>query len=375
VMSGCMAQRYSKDLETDMPEVDLFIGTGEYHRIVELLQKKALGKLRQKSFVDIPKFIHTEETPRINTGQHFSAYLKISEGCVRHCSFCIIPKLRGNEVRSRTVESLIEETKHLVAGGVTELNLIAQDLTHYGLDRDYKDNLAMLLRELVKIQELRWIRLHYAYPDNFTDEVIELIATEPKIAKYVDMPLQHGDDKVLKLMNRQIRVQGITELVKKMRARIPGIVFRTNFIVGHPGETEESYQNLRNLALDLELERVGVFKYSLEEDTASFRLAEKIGQVPEETIQLRYNDLMQIQQQISHDKNKALVGQRLQVLVEGASRESDLLLQGRWYGQAQEIDGVILINEGNARPGEYVTVEITEALPYDLVGRILSPLQ
>lgn len=375
VVSGCMAQRYSKDLEKDMPEVDLFIGTGEYHRVVELLQKKALGKLAQKSFVDIPKFIHTEETPRLNTGLPFMAYLKISEGCVRHCSFCIIPKLRGNEVRSRSVASLVQEATSLAASGVTELNLIAQDLTHYGIENGYKDNLAQLLRELVKIDGLRWIRLHYAYPDNFTDEVIELMANEPKIAKYVDMPLQHGDDAVLKLMNRQIRRDGIRALVKKMRERIPGIVFRTNFIVGHPGETEESYQNLRAMAAELELERVGVFKYSLEEDTASYRLAEKIGQVPEEIIQARYNDLMQLQQEISHKKNRSLVGQRLQVLVEGVSRESDLLLQGRWFGQAQEIDGVVLINDGSARPGDYVSVEITDALPYDLVGGIVPPLQ
>ncbi len=371
VVSGCMAQRYSKDLEKDMPEVDLFIGTGEYHRVVELLQKKALGKLRQKSFVDIPKFIHTEEHPRINTGASHSAFLKISEGCVRNCSFCIIPKLRGHEVRSRTVQSLVQEAKRLALGGVTELNLVAQDLTHFGIESDFKENLAMLLRELVKIEKLRWIRLHYAYPDNFTDEVIELIATEPKIAKYIDMPLQHGDDKVLKLMNRRITSAQIHSLVRKMRERIPGLVFRTNIIVGHPGESEESYQNVKKMLEDLRLEHVGVFKYSLEEDTPSFRLAEKIGQVPEETIQKRHNELMEIQQKISQENNLSLVGKEIDVLVEGASNESDLLLQGRWYGQAQEIDGVVLINDGDAVPGEYVKVEITEALPYDLVGRIV----
>jgi ribosomal protein S12 methylthiotransferase len=371
VVSGCMAQRYSKDLEKDMPEVDLFIGTGEYHRVVELLQKKALGKLRQKSFVDIPKFIHTDEHPRINTGAAYSAFLKISEGCVRNCSFCIIPKLRGHEVRSRTIQSLVQEAKRLALGGVTELNLVAQDLTHYGIENGYQENLAMLLRELVKIEKLRWIRLHYAYPDNFTDEVIDLIATEPKIAKYVDMPLQHGDDKVLKLMNRRVTRDQVISLVKKMRSRIPGLVFRTNIIVGHPGESEESYQNVKAMLEELRLEHVGVFKYSLEEDTPSFRLAEKIGQVPEEVIQARHNELMEIQQRISQENNQALVGRKIDVLVEGVSRESDLLLQGRWYGQAQEIDGVVLINDGDASPGEYVTVEITEALPYDLVGKVI----
>ncbi len=375
VVSGCMAQRYSKDLEQQMPEVDLFIGTGEYHRVVELLQKKALGKLRQKSFVDIPKFIHTEEHPRINTGASYSAFLKISEGCVRNCSFCIIPKLRGHDVRSRSIASLVEETKRLVSEGVTELNLVAQDLTHYGIESGYKETLAGLLRALVHIEGLRWIRLHYAYPDNFTDEVIDLIASEAKIAKYVDMPLQHGDDKVLKLMNRRVTREQIYALVNKMRARIPGLVFRTNIIVGHPGESEESYQNVKQMLIDLRLEHVGVFKYSLEEDTPSFRLAEKIGQVPEEVIQQRHNELMEIQQRISQENNSALLGKRIEVLVEGLSRESDLLLQGRWYGQAQEIDGVVLINDGDASPGQYVSVEITEALPYDLVGHIIRENQ
>jgi ribosomal protein S12 methylthiotransferase len=374
VVSGCMAQRYSKDLEKEMPEVDLFIGTGEYHRVVELLQKKALGKLRQKSFVDIPKFIHTEEHPRLNTGAAYTAFLKISEGCVRNCSFCIIPKLRGHEVRSRSIASLVEEAENLVKGGVTELNLVAQDLTHYGIENDYQENLAGLLRALVKVKGLRWIRLHYAYPDNFTDEVIDLIAKEPKIVKYVDMPLQHGDNKVLKLMNRRITREQIYELVKKMRARIPGLVFRTNIIVGHPGEDEESYQNVRQMLEDLRLEHVGVFRYSLEEDTPSYRLAAKIGQVPEEIAQRRYNELMEIQQRISQENNNALLGKKVEVLVEGVSRESDLLLQGRWYGQAQEIDGVVLINAGDAAPGQYVQVEITEALPYDLVGGIV-PLE
>ena len=372
VVSGCMAQRYSKDLEKDMPEVDIFIGTGEYHRVAELLQKKTLGKLRQKSFVDIPKFIHTDEHPRINTGAQHSAFLKISEGCVRNCSFCIIPALRGHEVRSRTIPSLVQEAKRLALQGVTELNLVAQDLTHYGIENGYKETLAMLLRELVKVNGIHWIRLHYAYPDNFTDEVIDLIATEPKIIKYVDMPLQHGDDKVLKLMNRRVTSAQIHALVKKMRERIPGLVFRTNIIVGHPGESEESYQNVKKMLLDLRLEHVGVFKYSLEEDTPSFRLAEKIGQVPEETIQLRYNELMQIQQEISLANNQSKIGTRIEVLVEGPSQESDLLLQGRWYGQAQEIDGVVLINDGDAVPGQYATVEITEAMPYDLVGRITN---
>lgn len=374
VVSGCMAQRYASDLEKEMPEVDLFIGTGEYHRIVELLQKRALGKLRQKTFVDVPTFIHTEEHPRINTGARHSAFLKISEGCVRNCSFCIIPELRGHQVRSRSIPSLVEEATNLAKSGVTELNLVAQDLTHYGIENGYQETLAMLLKELVKVEGIKWIRLHYAYPDNFTDEVIDLMANEPKILKYVDMPLQHGDDKVLKLMNRRVTREQIYTLVEKMRARIPGLVFRTNIIVGHPGEDESAYENVKQMLEELRLEHVGVFKYSLEEGTPSFRLAQKIGQVPEEIIQRRFNELMELQQRISQENNQKLVGKRIQVLVEGVSRESDLLLQGRWYGQAQEIDGVVLINDGDSAPGEYVEVEVTEALPYDLVGGIVPRL-
>jgi ribosomal protein S12 methylthiotransferase len=373
VVSGCLAQRYAKDLEKEMPEVDLFIGTGEYHRVVELLQKRALGKLQQKTFVDIPTFIHTAEHPRVNTGAHHSAFLKISEGCVRNCSFCIIPELRGHQVRSRSIASLVQEAERLAEGGVRELNLVAQDLTHYGIESGYQENLAALLKALVQVEKLHWIRLHYAYPDNFTDEVIELVASEPKIVKYVDMPLQHGDDHVLKLMNRRITREEIRALVKKMRARIPGLVFRTNIIVGHPGESEEAYQNVKAMLEELRLEHVGVFKYSLEEGTPSFRLAEKIGQVPEETIQRRYNELMELQQSISQENNHKMVGRKLEVLVEGLSRESDLLLQGRWSGQAQEIDGVVLINQGDAAPVQFVEVEITQALPYDLVGGILPP--
>ncbi len=371
VMSGCLAQRYSKDLEREMPEVDLFIGTGEYHRVADLLKEKALGKLRQKSFVDIPEFIHTDETPRINTGANYTAFLKISEGCVRNCSFCIIPELRGHKVRSRSIESLILEANTLAQSGVKELCLVAQDLTHYGIENGYKENLALLLKELIAVDGIEWIRLHYAYPDNFTDKVIDLMATEPKILNYVDMPLQHGDDGVLKLMNRQIKVEQIYNLVGRLRAKIPDMVFRTNLIVGHPGEDEAAFENLKKMVKDLEFDRLGCFKYSLEEGTSSYRLSKRLGLVPGNVVQRRFSEIMDIQQSISHKKNKSFLGKTVPVLVEGYSSETDLLLQGRFFGQAQEIDGVVLINDGTAEEGSMVNVEITEALPYDLVGRII----
>lgn len=372
VMSGCLAQRYSQDLEKEMPEVDLFIGTGEYHRVADLLKDRALGKLRQKSFVDIPEFIHTDETPRINTGAAYTAFLKISEGCVRNCSFCIIPELRGHKVRSRSIESLATEARSLAANGVKELCLVAQDLTHYGIENDYKENLAMLLKELVKVDGIEWIRLHYAYPDNFTDEVIDLVASEPKILNYVDMPLQHGDDGVLKLMNRRIRAEQIYDLVEKLRSKIPNMVFRTNMIVGHPGEDEAAFENMKKMVRDLEFDRLGCFKYSLEEGTPSFKLSERLGAVPEDIVQRRFAEIMDIQQEISQRKNNAYLGKTVPVLIEGYSPETNLLLQGRFFGQAQEIDGVVLINDGTAEVGSMVNVEITEALPYDLVGKIVG---
>ena len=372
VMSGCLAQRYSSDLEKEMPEVDIFIGTGEYHRVAELLKQRALGKLRQRSFVDIPEFIHTDESPRLHTGLAHSAYLKISEGCVRNCSFCIIPELRGHKVRSRTIASLVKEAAHLAETGVRELSLVAQDLTHFGIENGYQENLESLLRELVKVDGIEWLRLHYAYPDNFTDGVIDLMASEDKIVKYVDMPLQHGDDRVLKLMNRRITSKAIRDLVKKMRARVPGIVFRTNMIVGHPGEDAESYANLKAMVEELEFERLGVFRYSLEEGTPSEKLAQRLGMVPEAEVKARFDEILSIQQAISLRKNEALVGKRLRVLVDGYHAETELLLEGRWQGQASGIDGGVLINDGVASPGEFVEVEITEALPYDLVGGVVE---
>ena len=372
VMAGCLAQRYSKDLELSMPEVDLFIGTGEYHRVAELLKERTLGQLRKKRFVDIPKYIHTEETPRLNTGHTHTAFLKISEGCMRKCSFCIIPQLRGTTVRSRNVQSLVTEAERLVSGGVKEICLVAQDLTHFGVDTDFQENLPSLLRSLVKVPGLEWIRLHYAYPDNFSDELIEIIASEPKVLNYLDMPLQYGDDKVLKLMNRAIRVPKIYQLIEKLRNAIPNLVFRTNMIVGHPGETQEAFENMRRMVTDLQFDHLGVFQFSLEEGTPSFKLALKIGTVPEEVILNRHNEIMELQQSIVLAKNEARVGKRLEVLVDGVSSETDLLLQGRHYGQAAEVDGVVFINDGTAKAGDLVTVEITEAMPYDLVGGIVA---
>ena len=374
VASGCMAQRYSSQLEQEMPEVDLFVGTGQYHRITELLdaQKKAqeLGApLPKRSYVDQPAFIHTEAHPRVHTGPRYTGYLKLSEGCNRRCAFCIIPKLRGN-VRSRTIDSLVEEATQMAASGVRELNLVAQDLTEYGMEWKYRENLEMLLPRLAKIEGIEWIRLHYVYPDQFSDELVDIVAREPKIVKYLDMPIQHTSDSVLARMNRRLTKAKLFDLVAKLRAKIPGIVFRTSIIVGFPGETDADFQELCDDLTKLNLDHVGVFRYSREEGTKAADMEE---QVHPATKRKRAKVLTGLLRERADVRNKAYVGQRVTVLVEGVSEESELLLQGRMPTQAQEIDGHVLINETNdleVRVGDLVEVEISESMPLDLVGAV-----
>lgn len=380
VASGCLPQRYHKQLETEMPEVDLFIGTGQYHRITELLDAHgkalALGApLPKRSYIDQPAFIHSEKDPRVHTGPIYSAFLKLSEGCNRRCAFCIIPTLRG-DVRSRSIESLIEEATTLASRGVRELNLVAQDLTHYGIDGKYKDNLEDLLPALCKIEGIEWIRLHYVYPDEFSDELIEVMAREPKIVKYLDMPIQHTNDRVLRSMNRRLTKAKLFSLIGKLRDKIPGLVFRTSVIVAFPGETEAEFDELcRDLEM-LKLDHVGVFRFSKEEGT---KAGEMEGQIHASTKRRRSKKLIELLQMQSLERNQRYVGEKFSILLEGSSEESELLLQGRLPTQAAEIDGRVLINDvsylgfeaGDLKPGDFVEVEIIEAMPHDLVGKAL----
>ncbi len=380
VASGCLPQRYSKQLEQEMPEVDLFIGTGQYHRITELLEAhgkaQELGApLPKRSYIDQPAFIHSETDPRVHTGPTYTAYLKLSEGCNRRCAFCIIPKLRGN-VRSRTVESLVIEAKRLAGAGVRELNLVAQDLTEYGMEWKYKERLETLLPELCKIDGIDWIRLHYVYPDQFSDELIDLIAREPKIVKYLDMPIQHTDDRVLASMNRRLTKEKLFSVISRLRERIPGIVFRTSIIVGFPGETEAEFLALSADLEMLGLDHVGVFRYSKEEGT---KAAEMDGQIHPGTKRRRAKSLTSMLQRQSARNNEKYVGKTVTVLVEGPSEETELLVQGRMATQAQEIDGHVLVNDLGERAveltaGDLIEVEITEAMPHDLVGRMTRVL-
>jgi ribosomal protein S12 methylthiotransferase len=363
VVTGCLSQRYGDELSKEMPEVDHFLGTSAYAKIGDLLAAEA----SPRQVIPDPDYIHDAHTPKVNSSPSYTAYLKISEGCDNACAFCIIPKLRGAQ-RSRSIADIVAEAAALVDTGVRELNLVAQDLTAYGHDLPGKPKLQELLRALSTL-DVRWIRLHYAYPRVFPDELIDLIASEPKIAKYVDMPVQHASDKLLRSMKRGRDSKFLIELLAKLRARVPGLTLRTSLIVGLPGETEEDFEMLKEFVRTQRFERLGVFQYSDEEGTAAFDLPDKL---PAKLIERRWRELMAIQKRIHREQSQKMVGQRLEVLVEGPSEESEHLLVGRHQGQAPEIDGQVYINDGMAYPGELVTVEITEAHDYDLVGRVVE---
>ncbi len=363
VVTGCLPQRYAPELSRELPEVDHFLGTSAYAQVGDLLAAEA----SPREVIPDPDYIHDARTPRINSLPGFTAYLKIAEGCDNACAFCIIPKLRGAQ-RSRPIEDLVAEAKALAAQGVTELNLVAQDLTAYGNDLPFKPRLDQLLRALCQV-DVRWIRLHYAYPRVFPDPLIEAIAEEPKIVKYLDMPLQHASDKLLLSMRRGRTSGFLTELLAKLRARVQGITLRTSLIVGLPGETEEDFELLKEFVRTQRFERMGCFQYSDEEGTAAFEMPHKVAS---KTIERRWREIMAIQKRINREQNRGLIGKRLEVLVEGASPESEHLLVGRHAGQAPEIDGQVYINEGMAYPGDLVTVEVTEAHDYDLIGRVID---
>lgn len=373
VVSGCMAQRYSADLEKEMPEVDMFIGTGEYNKIVSLLKALENGKLEKKSFVEIPMYIHTEFDPRLNTSPFYMAWLKISEGCNRNCTFCIIPTLRG-KLRSRSVDSLVTEAKKLVESGVKELNLISQDFSDFGVDLrakgDSSQTIYNLLKKLEEESGAEWIRVFYFYPDDLTDDVMDLMATSKKITKYLDMPIQHFADGVLKRMNRKVTGELIHSKIKTLREKIPGIVLRTSVIVGFPGETEADFNMLLEGIKAVKFNHLGVFKYSDEEGTPALKLKDKVDQ---ETIDRRFEMIYEAQREIARELNQQYIGKIIEVIVEGEHEETELLLQGRHAGQAPDIDGKVIINDGFAEAGDIVKVHITEVLDYDLVGEIVNP--
>lgn len=413
VVTGCLSQRYAPELAQELPEVDHFLGTGNFEGIATVLKqaptaaghsalpvlqgavveqaKKAKDhpRLRGRNklvpfkhdldpnaakpvIIPDPDFTITAASPRVATQPSYTSYLKISEGCSNTCSFCIIPKLRGPQ-RSRPISDVVAEAQRLVKGGALELNLIAQDLCAYGKDLAPRESLAQLLRELDGLGRDRsrplWIRCLYAYPTGLTREVMDVMANATSIVPYLDMPLQHISDSMLQRMRRGKGGPATRELVKALRANVPNLVFRTTFITGMPGETEEDFQELYDFVAESRFERVGVFPYSREDGTPAGEMSE---QVDAEIAQERCDRLMELQLQISREQQKALVGQTIEVLVEGVSEESDLLLQGRHKGQAPEIDGLTYITGGTASPGDIVRILVDQAGDYDVAGEIVE---
>jgi ribosomal protein S12 methylthiotransferase len=368
VVTGCLTQRYPKEVADEIPEVDKIFGSGEVARVAAALDD---GDASDKIEVEPePSWLYDAATARELAGPSYSAYVKIAEGCDRPCAFCIIPKLRGAQ-RSRRVDDVVTEVEQLVARGTREVNLIAQDLTKYGddLPEDGRPNLAGLLRRVARVPGLRWVRLHYAYPTAVTDELIQVIAEEPTVVKYLDVPLQHADDEVLRRMRRGHTERLLRRLVDRLRRAVPEIVIRTTFLVGHPGETQASFDRLCGFVEEMEFDRVGVFTFSSEEGTVSATLGDTVAA---RVAKARRTALMRLQRAISKRKQKALVGRELEVLVEGASDESEYLLAGRWAGQAPEIDGVVYLADGQARAGDFVRARVTGYADYDLAASIVD---
>ena len=369
VVAGCLPQRYGRELVAELPEVDLFLGTGELHRVADLLENSAEGEFQQKDFIGEPTYLYDHRTPRLITTARGSVYIKISEGCSNCCSYCMIPKIRG-KVRSRPLVSILLEAEQTVLQGAREINLIAQDTTAYGRDLEDGTELVGLLQGLAKIGGLRWIRLLYAHPAHVTPELIRLIRDEKKICKYLDLPLQHIDSLLLQAMNRPVSEKDVRELPGRLREEVPGITLRTSLMVGFPGETEKKFQKLLEFARETRFDLLGVFRYSREEGTAA---ADMKGQVLERIKARRYHQIMRLQKQISQRKQKQQIGSRVEVLVERPGKSSEVLWEGRTQGQAPEVDGITFLTKGNCRPGEIVKVQITDATSYDLYGEVLWP--
>ncbi|MEJ7603485.1 MAG: 30S ribosomal protein S12 methylthiotransferase RimO [Kofleriaceae bacterium] len=381
VVTGCLAQRYADELANDIPEIDHILGSADFQSLATALTPAPLVQLpsgRSKTrkalpviqVSETPTYIYDHDAPRVRIGARHSAYVKIAEGCDRPCSFCIIPKLRGPQ-RSRSVEDIVAEARALAAEGVLEINLIAQDLTRYGWDTgsspEARQTLAQLLRGLGRVDDLEWIRLHYTFPSAFDDELIDVIASEPRVVKYIDVPLQHISDPMLKRMRRGHSSKVTRELVKKLRARIDDVVLRTTFIVGHPGETPDEFEELCAFVEESQFDRAGAFTYSIEPGTTSAMLPNR---VDADVMAERQQRLMEIQRKISRARHEAMVGKELSVLVEGVSSESEYLLEGRWYGQAPGIDGVTYLSDGQVPPGSLVRARVTQASDYDLAATL-----
>lgn len=363
IVCGCLGQRYQQELLDELPEVDAIIGTGAWHRIGEAVDAVLAGE--RVLLIDEINTIYDEKMSRITTTPFYSAYIKIAEGCSNCCTYCVIPSVRGS-FRSRSIESVASEARLLASRGIKEINLIAQDTTSYGRDIYGSPKLTELLRELVKIDGIEWIRLLYCYPKYFSNDLINLIACEPKICKYVDLPLQHIHDDILKAMNRRDDRKDIETLLAKLRKDIPGVTIRTSFIVGFPGEEVHHFEALRQFMEEQKFDRVGVFTYSREDSTIA---ASMPNQISDEVKQERYHQLMELQCQISEQLNQDLEGKILDVLVEGIDTEQPGVIFGRSYREAPDVDGYIYVENGaGSNPGDKIKVRVVQGFTYDVVA-------
>jgi ribosomal protein S12 methylthiotransferase len=372
VVAGCLSQRYPEELARELPEVDLFIGTGEVPRIVDILREHDSNQLRRQ-YIGVPEYLYDHVTPRLRTTPSYTTFLKVSEGCDHKCAFCIIPQLRGPH-RSRSIDSVVKETAILAQSGVKEINLIAQDLTAYGRDRKDGSTLYGLLREMVQVPDLVWIRLLYSYPNFLDGPLLDLIRENDKICKYIDIPFQHISPHLLQKMRRGKSGSAVRQTVDKLRQAIPGLTLRTSLIVGFPGESDEDFEALLDFVEIARFDRLGVFKYSDEEGTAAAKLNMKIS---EEEKERRWQEVMDLQSAISRKTNEALIGTSQRVMIDGIDPDSAKLI-GRTHAHAPEVDGVVYIEGYDIQnsvvapqPGEMIDVRITGALDYDLIGKKL----
>jgi len=370
VVAGCLPQRYRSELNGTLKAVDGFLGVGDVEKIPELIKKILKGK-RAKIISRTPEYLYSDTSPRISLTPPHYIYVKLSEGCSNNCSYCVIPKLRG-KLRSRPIDSVVREVEMAAESRkLSEINLIGQDITNYGVDRSGNPELTTLLKRLVKLKSTPWIRLLYTHPAHYEDGLIDLVANEEVICKYLDIPFQHISDTVLKRMKRKVARKDIEVLIKKVRKAIPELSIRTTFIVGFPGETDKEFEELRNFVSDMKFERMGIFTYSREEGSPAYKFPK---QVSEKVKKERFDELMRLQQDISVENNNQFLGKTIEVLIDEKREKNSPFILGRTQADAPEVDGTVYVNsKKQLRSGDFVPVKITDTLEYDLVGELYEP--